>query len=178
MPAIKFRSVLLPDPLAPISDTKSPRPMSRSMSLRGVMVCSPLRYSLVTWRISTSAIGRLSLLSRSVLVGTPGRGLCPALQAIPPGRGTRWRGTHPGLFRGHAVAVPVSAAGPPGGNELVGWAQTLRDFHQIVTLPQPQFDRPKARKSCNLVGNPYVISTVSGFDQLAGNHEPKLLCAC
>ena len=71
MPAMALSSVLLPEPLAPISDTKSPRSISRFTSLSGVMTSSPLRNCLVSLRISTSAMWLLSLLL--VLVSSAGR---------------------------------------------------------------------------------------------------------
>src|SRR5262245_50004995 len=48
MPATRFRSVLLPLPLAPISETNSPRSTTSDASSSGVILCSPLTNDFVT----------------------------------------------------------------------------------------------------------------------------------
>src|SRR5205807_1417909 len=61
MPATRLSSVLLPEPLAPMSDTKSRASTSRLTLWSGTIFCSPLRYSLVTPRISSSAMAPSTL---------------------------------------------------------------------------------------------------------------------
>src|SRR5207245_11250224 len=56
---IRFSSVVLPEPDGPMSATKSPRGMSRSMPCRTSIVSPPRRYVLVSPRISTRTFTRL-----------------------------------------------------------------------------------------------------------------------
>jgi hypothetical protein len=53
MPAIRFSSVLLPEPDGPISATKSPSAISSEMSDSTGTVCAPRWYDLARWRIET-----------------------------------------------------------------------------------------------------------------------------
>src|SRR5262245_2326800 len=48
MPATRLSSVLLPEPLAPMSETNSPSSTTSEASSRGVIRCSPLMNDLVT----------------------------------------------------------------------------------------------------------------------------------
>src|SRR5919198_1042437 len=66
-PPMRLSSVVLPDPDGPMSATKSPRGMSRSIPCRTSMVSPPRRYVFVTPRISTRTFIGL-------LIGEPDRG--------------------------------------------------------------------------------------------------------
>src|SRR5262245_44619405 len=66
-PPIKLRSVVLPDPDGPISATKSPSGMSRSMPCNASIRSRPRRYTLVRPRICTrGVIERISPALRAV----------------------------------------------------------------------------------------------------------------
>src|SRR5262245_1905899 len=55
-PPIRLRSVVLPDPEGPISATKSPSGMSRSMPCNASTRSRPRRYTLVRRRICTRGV--------------------------------------------------------------------------------------------------------------------------
>src|SRR5688572_9250589 len=56
MPAMRFKSVVLPLPLGPMSARKVPASTSKSRPSSGRTVFSPRRYSRVSWRHSMSAM--------------------------------------------------------------------------------------------------------------------------
>src|SRR5207248_6771576 len=58
-PPMRFSRVVLPEPDGPMSATKSPRGMSRSMPCRTSIVSPARRYVLVSPRISTRTFTRL-----------------------------------------------------------------------------------------------------------------------
>src|SRR5690242_9318144 len=88
-PPIRLSSVVLPEPDGPMSATKSPRGMSRSMPCSTSIVSPPRRYVFVTPRISTR-----TFMDAGLLVGEPRRRTVPE-------RGRR-RDDH-ALARAHAV---------------------------------------------------------------------------
>src|SRR5690349_18802930 len=67
-PPIRLSSVVLPEPDGPMSATKSPRGMSRSMPCSTSIVSPPRRYVFVTPRISTR-----TFMDAGLLVGEPHR---------------------------------------------------------------------------------------------------------
>ena len=83
MPVNRLSKVLFPVPLAPMRETKSRSSMVRSTALRGRIFSSPLENSLVSLRISTSAMFRFS--EESYFLGTfaGGADVAGGLVAVP-----------------------------------------------------------------------------------------------
>src|SRR2546422_4478066 len=69
MPAIRFNSVVFPDPDGPISPRKSPSGISNEISRRTGISCESRQYDLESFCIETIAMGDSLLLSFHLRAG-------------------------------------------------------------------------------------------------------------